>query len=404
MWRRTFWLPRNDPLTSYDLREVNSFRSALLQMQRRKPHRLAGMWKRRDSNQERQIECIDEELGGKRECLLVTDGTKTWTLRGEVAGHEWTVELPNNRKQSCDDLGMKCHEVEGHLEWSCGDIWIRHETSETPVLSGLGVSTVRKLRQAGQKIWDITSVERGDPVASTKWIPRLVPFSTINRNADARSHFLAPLDLNPVETSIDNFAKKLRQTDIESEDEDQDGDVSEEELEDEARNCAGSDEESEDGFDGVDTTQEGIDDEFLLRLARQTDFSVAESRNLLFVETSLALPKTAICVECEEEGKPFSKSQLSKHVDERRCKQCVAKSSSSAYKPTSCFGGPKTTPITTLQQSNHLPDGVLPALSGQTGVAVCSVCRLKLTKDNCSASQRQKGPTRRKCTRCMQSS
>jgi len=193
---------------------------------------------------------------------------------------------------------------------------------------------------------------------------------------------------------MSDFARKLGSKDVMC-----DEDKSKLLYEDEPDQHQNSDDEDNED-DQVDTTQEGIDDSFLLLLAEDTDWTPSKSRDLLFVETSIALPKTAVCVDCLQDNKMFSKSQLAKHPDERRCKDCVNKSMGNAYGPAQLFGGPK--PISSANEIRNLalPEQLIGAHEG-AGVAVCSVCRLQLTKANCSASQRAKAPSRRKCNRCL---
>jgi len=404
LWRQTFWLPRNDPVTSADLREVNNFRSALLNLQRRRPHRLAGAWRFAELSEERCIECIDEAPCAdgslkNQEYLLVSGGSQGWWMCGPKDGHEWRIVAPEIAGDACLPERVSCVEVEGSLQWSDGTVWTRHwQDDEQPLLGCLGVDSVRKLREAAININNITSAERGESApCGRRWLPRLVPFCTAQELVGGRRSFLAPLDLNAVEIAISEFAQKLTNKDFESDD-DQDVAVSD----DEDMQGHSSNVNDDNDADEIDTTQEGIDDDYLLRLAGTQDWDPAMSRNLLFVETSIALPRTAICVECEKENKTFSKSQLAKHPDERRCKECVMKAASSAYKASTGFGGGTKGIVTTnMQHPPSLPQGVVAAWEGAAGVAVCSVCSLKLTKENCSASQRQKAPSRRKCSRCL---
>merc|ERR1712166_146907 len=116
------------------------------------------------------------------------------------------------------------------------------------------------------------------------------------------------------------------------------------------------------------------------RLAHDMTWGPAESRSLVLVESALAFPSTAVCVECEEEGKQFSKSQLARHPDERRCRDCVERTLSAVYRPSA----------TAAQSASALPQ-----------VMVCSVCKVQLTKQISSASQRQKIPSKRKCNSCV---
>ena len=44
MWKRAFRFPDDALMSASDLRNVNEFRKALFELQRSKPHRLAGEW------------------------------------------------------------------------------------------------------------------------------------------------------------------------------------------------------------------------------------------------------------------------------------------------------------------------------------------------------------------------
>jgi len=150
----------------------------------------------------------------------------------------------------------------------------------------------------------------------------------------------------------------------------------------------GSDEEDD---RGVDVSQEGVNEDYMWRLAEDPTFGPHQSRHLCFVESAIALPPSAVCVECEKEGKVFSKSQLARHPDERRCQECVQKTLATIYGPTVVAAGTKCTAMPAI------PVETRPG----TQVALCCVCKVQLSNTNCSRSQKQKTPSRRKCNDCV---
>jgi len=357
-------------------------------------------------SEERTIECIDDapcadSASKNLEYFLLSGGSQNLWLRGERDGHEWEVFAPEIEGTFSELLGATCKEVDDTLQWSDGIVWTRNwqDRDEQPLLASLGFNSVRNLRQAATNITNITSTDRGDAApCERRWLPRLVPFRTTKLGTNNRCYFLSPLDIGKVETMISDFAQKLSDKDVQSDD-DQGDDFSDEDEASGRNQDANADDD--DDNEQVDTSQEGIDDEYLLLLAEEGDWSPARSRELLFVETSLALPRTAICVECEQENKQFSKSQLAKHPDERRCKDCVFRSTCAAYKSAHPFGaGPKPIKASDLRTTS-LPEQLKPTVAAAAGFASCSICSLRLTAATCSASQRQKPPSKRKCNRCL---
>merc|ERR1712232_1391981 len=117
----------------------------------------------------------------------------------------------------------------------------------------------------------------------------------------------------------------------------------------------------------IDNSQETINEEYMWNLADQTSWDPIQSSQLVFVESAIAMPPVALCMECEEEGKHFSKSQLARRVDQRRCQECVTKA--------------------------------LREVMGSS-TSLCSVCHTQLSTANCSKSQRKKPTGRRKCNTC----
>merc|ERR1719330_328345 len=65
----------------------------------------------------------------------------------------------------------------------------------------------------------------------------------------------------------------------------------------------------------VDVSQEAVNEEFMWRLAEEVNWGPNESRHLCFVESAIAMPAAAVCVDCEQEDKLFSKSQLARHPE-----------------------------------------------------------------------------------------
>lgn len=112
-------------------------------------------------------------------------------------------------------------------------------------------------------------------------------------------------------------------------------------------------------------------------LAEQATWSPMQSYQLTFAESALAMPRSAICAECEEEGKRFSKSQLARRPDERKCADCVKKNLPGASQSSSAVLGVTCAPI------------------------LCCMCSTQLTATNCSQSQKQKSVGARKCNDCV---
>jgi len=328
LWQRTFWFSKEDPVTNGDLQAVNDFRHSMLELRRRTPHRLAGTW----SDGSGSLLHI-ESVAGAAEVLTVT------------GAHELTMSSDGRRW--CAAGEVVCEEREEQLLWCDGSVW---SMDEVRLLGMVANGTVCSVRKAAQHILDITDPdsERG---GAARWPARLVPLHCQNDD------FLAPFDLEGVQRHMVTFSSRLQESDVLSDGEDED--------------CCADDDD-----DTPDISQESVNEEFMWRLAEQRDWSPRDSRQITFVESAIALPPTPICVECEKQGQVFSKSQLSRHPDERRCEECVTKTLSCVYRPAG--------------DAVSLPQG-----------PTCSVCKEKLTKQNCSNSQRQKAPTRRKCNYCI---
>ena len=150
--------------------------------------------------------------------------------------------------------------------------------------------------------------------------------------------------------------------------------------------------------------QEGVNEDFMWSLAEKDTWDLCDSRGLCFVESAIALPPTAVCVECELRGQSFSKVQLTKHPGERRCQTCIRKATASVYRPASIdIAAVMGSHTASLAAPAVVRVDALPAYAGAvtTPVAICSVCHVQLTKINCSTSQRSKVPSRRRCYDCV---
>lgn len=387
-------MPRNNPISSDDLRSVNAFRSALSELQRRKPHRLAGPW---DVRQEgghtgacvRHLECIDLEDAPGKDVLSVVGGAEPLLLYGRGDEVRWEARTGGGEPA---EAWFQQDAESGDLVWHDGARWKRRGwvDGEWPLLGNLHEETVARFSAAAQAMLEVTDADgaASDAPSERRWPARLVPFvparrfrRPADRDCDDAIDALAPLDLAEVERRIAAFRAKLGHADVEDFDEDHADDRLE----------VNSDSDSD-----VDVSQEGINESWMWTLAGQ-DWGPSEARNCLFVESALALPPTPICVECEEEGKSFSKSQLSRHPDERRCSDCVGKAvMNSIYRPPT---GPSEAP--SRQNLLLAPASLATETVHTTSVALCSICRLRLTKQNCTPSQRSKAPSRRRCNNCV---
>jgi len=416
LWQRTLCLPKGEPVTSTDLRAVNSFRCALLTMQQRLPHRLAGTWQAMDSDRSFHIECIDGNDGSGRpraeepegeEVLEISGGPQPLLLYGCAGGSRWRI----SRTQAPGAAGQGCppefaEDESGNIRWSDGSCWVRSggDDRQTPVLDKLGPETLKGFADAAEALLAITESHHGAEAADdadawaaepgaavARWPPRLVPFRPMAAYASCRrAASLAPFDLAAVETYLASLCAQLTPEDQESDDAGGDGDTF---------SADGSDAEDE---LPVDASQEAVNEEYMWRLAEQADFSLSESRGLLFVESSIALPSTPTCVDCEQEGKVFSKTQLARHPDERRCQDCIAKSQNAVYRSATGAGtGPAAgiTPPAPARMVAGPPHLIGVGTSSQA--AICSICRSPLSKQNCSASQKSKPPSRRRCNNCV---
>lgn len=415
LWQRTLCLHRSDPITGADLRTVNSFRNAFLGLVERRPHRLAGVWHDQHTDEEWTLECLGApaaSTGSENppESLRVRsrpgpgaphERPGEAVLVGRQGEEQWRL-LQASGSAAGADLGQ-AQESAGscELRWTDGCVWTRQESrgSEAPVLGALGPEVLDGFVVAARDLFNITAAGMSDPPGkdlrerspsghpgAKRWPSRLVPLHTQKAAAPLIAH-LAPFNLQAIEEKISVFAAALTE---------EDADGSENEYEDDVDD------------DNFDVTQESVHDEYMWRLAEEPECSIADSRRLCFVESAIAMPPTAICVECELEGKTFSKSQMRRHPDERTCQDCVNKATKSVYRPaTNDTAAPAGVANKMASAPSVIRVSALPQYADVTAsaVAVCSVCHIKLVlHENCSASQRQKGPQKRRCNNCVGSS
>eukprot|EP00927_Polykrikos_kofoidii_P028647 TRINITY_DN24963_c0_g2_i1.p2 TRINITY_DN24963_c0_g2~~TRINITY_DN24963_c0_g2_i1.p2 ORF type:complete len:592 (+),score=117.41 TRINITY_DN24963_c0_g2_i1:2536-4311(+) len=415
LWGQTLWLLREDPLSSGDLRAANAFRQALLAMQRRKPHRLCGTWDGADGNATFHIECIDVASEKERDdaedmqqaCALADDVLHIMDSAGKLV---LAMSAPPGVR-SWTEIGNMVvsveEESEGVLVWMDGSRWTQRANSfrEAPTLDSLGEQTIQNFATAAHELLKITNGEISAADRRSRWPARLVPLRPKGCHARGRpkqrrgrgpepvGNPLEPFDLEAVEAMISAFGAKLEGNDEDTAAEN--GNILDE----------GSDAENgDDDVVPVDVTREAMNEEFMWRIAETEDWDPKDSRNLVFVESSIALPRTSVCVECEEEGKPFSKSQLARHPDERRCKDCVAKGTPGASRLAAAVSASASTSLVTSEASARAiaPPGVA-TRSGTVASTqvVCSACGVQLSKENCSASQRSKVASGRRCNTCV---
>jgi len=242
LWQRTLCLPKTCPMTCKDLLAVNTFRKALLELQERKPHRLAGPW-RGPEGQNYHIECIEDAAleaacngrphGGsdRMEQLLfsLVDTASSVVLRGIAGRHEWSVQ-DATQGDSCRDALVCQEEPDGRLRWSDGSVWIRpggHLVDEMPTLEMLSQSMLGAIKCAADELLSITEENAvSGTAARSNWPARLVPLQPLDKNC---SSSLAPFDLDKVEEQMRRFSSKLKPSDECSDGIDDDEDLSESE-------------------------------------------------------------------------------------------------------------------------------------------------------------------------------
>jgi len=341
---------------------------------------------------------------GDEETLFEVSGDSVnLTFRSPTDGLQWHA----SNGLSCDE------ELNGNaLQWNDGSRWEReldgaanasrsdklNGDSEIPSLVALGPKVVSGFRKAALALLDITEDSQGSaddaPVAGggRRWPARLVPLLQdedrhVGGRGPQRYHqrVVAPLDLSGAATALARFSASLGESEMES---DRSGD-----------DASAFDEEDSDPDDDLPASisQEGVDEPWMWRLARQEEWSPRSRRNLTFVESAIAFPRSATCVDCEQDGVPFSKSQLAKHPDERRCRDCAAKTQTDAANASA------------KKHKRQIPEVPAQMLASPATIAApsvpcvvqCCACGVQLTKENMSNSQRQKDKARRRCLTCI---
>lgn len=413
LWQRTLLLPPHDPLTRFDLGMVNQFRMALIELQKlafqkRKPHRLTGAWMTGNNGEIRHIECLDadhpERLKDEKPCsgeevLLVSGGPRPMVLRGQLGGTRWTVEMT----QGHPGMIALPEYVEARsgqtLVWSSGACWKPHgvldQEERGPVLGALNREVVSKFQAAAQGLLRATlarppatpAIKNSKSQGRRRLHARLIALHTDQRNEhNKRVNPIAPFNLRSVDCQMAEFAKQFSDSESPSDSE----------------NEAEGVDSGQDSDDSVDVSQEGVNEEYMWQLAEQPQFAPFESRGLTFVESALALPASSTCIECEREGVSFSKSQQSRHPDERRCKDCIAKGNA-PVPPTPSAASSKTT-AGTPAKAPASGSGQASSPAPVPQVTKCCACGVPLTKENCSPSQKSKVAGRRKCKACVSAS
>jgi len=284
-------------------------------------------------------------------------------------------------------LHHKCEEQhDGSLQWSDGSLWVRpngDSNEQRPALEVFAGGTVKSFCSVARDLYSISAEEK--PHASSSWPFRLVPLRPSPNSSLLGLPNQLPFDLEAAEAQMAMFCSQL--TDAHR--------TSAEDSDYETDDQAAYDSDKEDD-DFVDTSQEAVNEDYMWRLAQQPDFPPSNSKYLVMPESSFAIPTSAVCVECQEEGKTFSKTQMNRHMDHRTCQDCLGKRRGQVYKPPDC----------SLSASAPNASGEqLPAFAMSSGqhnqVSLCSVCKTPLTKLNTTQSQRNKSANKKKCKNCV---
>lgn len=344
VWQRTLRLPRSSPITADHLQAVNRFRAALSEVQRRRYHRLAGTW-----DVTKKVGPAFTTIGKKHvECLDIG---------------EQKPRAPSMPRSACEGLKIAGEampsgftEAEGRLSWADDDTtWARSSSAcaadEFCLLAGIAPEVIQDLREAARNLlWPISSHATSDK----RWPKRLVPLRVTAGHIGG----LAPFDIGPAEMRIAAFRAELGDSDAEESDDDS-------------------------GPNPADVDPDTMDEDWMWTLADHPDFSVSDSIALCFDESPLALPTVPICWVCGEEGAgvKFSKAQLTRRQDERECEDCVRKRHNA---PQQSGGGLRCGPSGSIVEPTR-----------------CMKCRVVLTSENCSKSQKQKTSSRRLCIPCV---
>lgn len=358
LWQRTLRLPARSPLSKEDLRAVNAFRSACLALESRTPHCMAGKWRTSAGGYELHF----EHLAGRGDGSLLVSarGTESIVLERQE-GRQWLAGPSNPDAGSWSAVATELEN--GDLLWGDESMW-QHPAeidSRGPVLEALSTVVVDQLRQAAMVLLRATDSTGGQPVPVRR-LGRLVPVQPVRAESLGETPLTVPFDLETLEAQLQEFSNSLNAEGAHL-------DVQEEEDE-----TVEVDSDAE-----ADVSQESLNEAYMWRLAGDAGWDAMRSRQISFVESALALSTAPQCVECEQEGSSlFSKAQLARHPDERRCTVCVAKSQPAPRK------GPGAQEAQTVQEP------------------LCSVCGVVLTAQNCSVSQRKgKEAAKRRCNSCI---
>jgi len=415
MWTRTLCLPLGDPLSREDLMAVNACRRALLELQRRRPHRLAGAWRRVGGSTDYYIECFgaasseDERPDSKADVLLVRAEGAEFTLHcteGRSCSPPSYWEVRPAADPALRAAGPAPSHVEetldGELRWSDNTTWARAggagrsraDDSQVPPLASFGYRTLADFADAVGKLLTATdpSAAEAGPLSSAagrRWPGRLVP---LRAQAEGVGGALKPFDLDSVEQKVGAFQRRLTEADAEEAASDADSETD-------------SGEEDSDDDLPVDVTQSNMDDDYALALAERVDFSPSDARALIMAESGFGMAPEAVCMLCDmstEEGAKFTKTQLSRHPDDRKCEACVKTGKSVVYSEAR-----RCAPEGSAAAAPAAPAGTSGATAANFGMApnasTCSKCKVLLTKENCSQSQRTKIASRRSCKSCVAS-
>jgi len=371
----------------------------LLGMQRHRPHRLSGRWVRRVVGVEVEyvVECVAPSTQGSEEILAVvrakqgatsTDGAGLSQLdaspelepefelhrcRGSVQWRLLRQHTEVATAQERNDRGTQLH-------MSDGSVWtLRHHGGDgTPLLAQLGGAR-DDFRRAAQEVFSMTDGRQRLTAGAAPLgrrhgaLARLAPLIAPAAHGEGCPN-LAPFDLDALSASVARLGAQMTGDGAIDR-----GEAHEEDMEDEM---------AEDAFDdaSLDISQEARDDEFMWHLAEEANFSLENARMINLVESAIALPREPVCAECGEEGKPFSKTQLRQHADRRTCKDCLERGN----RPASS-GSPPQRP----------PASAATAAAPPVEVTRCCACNVELSRENCSASQRQKHSKARRCLQCV---
>jgi len=409
LWRYTLHLRDGGFITKGDLRAANDFRTALVRMQRRRPHRLAGVWRAHADGQAEERYLVeyrespasgaeeDEEVlsvtrlgagdgaaGAREDAHGAASGRKAdFELRGRRGSRDWGLFQNGERLENAQERSTGAGLLfSGRWVWQdtgsgdecifqAGRLWTPQDQRQSggyggdgaPLLSQLGPTGPLEFRRAAQALFEMTRSDAHDHRQGSgdacraprrhRWPARLAPLVAPEDGGEG-CPLLAPFDLDSTSETIRRFGEQLGERDAEH--------MQAGEIEYDVDDAS------------FDISQENLNEDFMWRLAQERDFSPQDARNLYLCESAIALPREPVCCVCEGEGKTFSKRQLTNHPDWRKCTDCV-------NKPDGGGGGAA-------------------AADASPSQTVCSTCGVVLSQSNCSASQRQKASSVRKCTTC----